>query len=495
MTENVASNPVSIPCNAPDLCISAQSASGFTVRATATVGLEGTELSPNFNLPAGVTVTGGPIIMPFTGTQEFEYTYVDSTPTTDFGGFNVQYSIACVDTAMTVPSVTLTPCVPPQVTYVDDSYLGQLGWWGENGTIRFLFTGGTHAGETISSSSNLSNPNPPNYTELSQEITFDVNSNPFGATYSFGINCGSCNGDVEVSTNDVVLPSVQQKKFIRQMNLPDESFTVPDGVTSVSFIVAGAGGNGADNGAGVYGADKGGGGGGGGALIVKNNLTVTPGQTFNVSFSSATRVMSGSDVWQAGNGANAYFQTGGAGGTYDLFGDATADVARNGGRGGDSILQNHNGQNNYGGGGGGLGDQDGSGGNGTFSNGFGPTVLGSQNLGQGGGSGAGSYPNVDTTRIHAGGGGGGASLGVLSPTFNLTTNALGGNSNGVGGQVGGQNATGTTLNEKTYLYNGGNGAEGAGGGGGGQADARGTTFTGQGGEGGRGYVIFRWSEP
>ena len=58
----------------------------------------------------------------------------------------------------------------------------------------------------------------------------------------------------------------------------DTTFTVPAGVTSISIVVVGGGGGGAASTTAPNGV--GGGGGGGGGLAYKNNISVTPGQSF-----------------------------------------------------------------------------------------------------------------------------------------------------------------------------------------------------------------------
>ena len=235
------------------------------------------------------------------------------------------------------------------------------------------------------------------------------------------------------------------------------TWVAPAGVTSVSVIIKGAGGNGASGTQYVcpctgspYGTGGGGGGGGGGFL--SNNIAVTPGSSYTVrvgtpgSYNAGNSVssyfISSSTRW-AGSGSNA--QSGGGSG--GCKGGASSCVfAGNGAQGGDG----GGGQFafdvslTYGGGGGGAA------GYAYSSGGFGGA---GGSTGGTGGSGAGAY-----------GGGGGGRGG--SSAFGLSGQG--------GGGVG--------------IY--GNTADGAAGGGGGSGGSNGTTSGGgaYGGGGGGGHV-------
>ena len=176
------------------------------------------------------------------------------------------------------------------------------------------------------------------------------------------------------------------------------SWTCPSGVTSVSVVCIGGGGGGNGGGSGVGGA----GGGGGGGLGYKNNISVTPGQSYIV-------VVGG----------------GGAGDAWDgpPYSDNPADD------GGDSYFINAI-TVKGGGGGGGLGNSSATGGSGgTYvgdggGNGYsGGTGSGSASLpatGGGGGS-TGTYTGNATTR--------GTSKYISS---NCTSGCLAGNGTGQG---------------------------------------------------------------
>jgi len=131
------------------------------------------------------------------------------------------------------------------------------------------------------------------------------------------------------------------------------TWTCPAGVTSVSVVAVGGGGAGNHGWGGyVFGGNyPGGSGGGGGGLGWKNNITVTPGQTYTVVVGSGgydnspnTRStpggkgIDGEDSYfisptmvKGGGGETAYNNVGGAGGTY---------VGDGGGRGGSCTENN-----------------------------------------------------------------------------------------------------------------------------------------------------------
>ena len=187
------------------------------------------------------------------------------------------------------------------------------------------------------------------------------------------------------------------------------SWTCPAGVTSVSVVCIGGGGGGNGGGNGVGGA----GGGGGGGLGYKNNISVTPGQSYTVVVGGG----GAGDAWDgppysdnpANDGGDSYFidattvKGGGGGGGY---GNSSAT----GGSGG-----------TYVGDGGGNGYSGGTGSSGSSSNGYLPATGG------GGGS-TGTYTGNATTRGTA-----------KSISSNCTSGCLAGNGTGQGvlGTIGG----------------------------------------------------------
>lgn len=149
----------------------------------------------------------------------------------------------------------------------------------------------------------------------------------------------------------------------------------PPGVTSVSVVCVGGGGQ-------INSFS----GGGGGGLGYKNNISVTPGNSYTVVVGgpgSASYFISTGTV-RGGGGGSGLSGTAGAGGTY------TGDGGGNGGDGGNNEVQT------YYGGGGGAGGYSGNGGNGQgFSL---PFTSGSGGGGAGGGG-------SNTAGVQTGGGG------------------------------------------------------------------------------------------
>ena len=198
-------------------------------------------------------------------------------------------------------------------------------------------------------------------------------------------------GDEELAVGEITFP------------IPGTySWTIPDGVTSVSVVCigAGAGGNGSDV-ASSFAA-----GGGGGALSYKNNLSVTPGASITVT---------------VGEGGRSYSKYN-AKGTYGDGGDSSFGTDCVAGGGEQGWYSNNPGV----GGTVGAGDGGGAGGDGGYEN----------NLGQGGGGGAGGYSGAggeggDTTytggvagSAGSGGGGGGSGVGGVA-LFSLGAGGVG----------------------------------------------------------------------
>ena len=199
----------------------------------------------------------------------------------------------------------------------------------------------------------------------------------------------------------------------------DYSWTAPDGVTSISIVLVGAGGRGTAGGAG-----------GGGALVYKNNITVPPGNSYSVHVGAGGiyGVDGESSYWvdastlYANGGENATAgSSAGDGGLRNNQGDGGG----NGGNGGTAGAT-------YGSGGG-AGGYSGNGGNGSGSN---SPSAGSGGAGGGGQSGS-SYK--------IGGGGGGVGI-------------LGEGSSGAAGGNGGSGGGNGSSNGTPGLYGGGAGS-------------------------------------
>ena len=251
------------------------------------------------------------------------------------------------------------------------------------------------------------------------------------------------------------------------------TWVAPPDVISVSVVCVGAGGN-------SYTGAPGGGGGGG--LGWKNNIPVTPGQSYTVVVGANVDNQNGGDSYfidattvKGGGGQKGQPENqGGTGGTGGNF------VGDGGGSGGDGGTRHASGSGGAAGGGGagGYSGSGGIGGNGTVSNGSGDP--GSSGSGGGGGGGCGA--------TWEGGSGGGVRL-------------YGEGASGVGGSWDGTNPAQFTYGYAGY---GGSGAEpqtdtssptytnsfGAGSGGGAVTDGSGGTGEGHGGSGGGVRIIW-----
>tara|TARA_R100000152_G_scaffold1745_2_gene595 strand:- start:1448 stop:2356 length:909 start_codon:yes stop_codon:yes gene_type:complete len=243
------------------------------------------------------------------------------------------------------------------------------------------------------------------------------------------------------------------------------SFTVPDGVTSISCVCVGAG-----SGGGIANVQDRGGPGGG--LSYRNNVSVSPGQTINIIVGD--RGIKGSygpsqgGQYVPGTSGNSYFTPTGGGDTSVDFGPSSSNikVRANGAiapsNGGDGIAGSpktnvgfssdgggNGGSASTGTGGGGAAGYSGNGGNGGSGNG---------GNGSGGGGGGGGWSQ-------GGGGGGGVWVDGEGSSGN------GGNSSAQN-VAQGQGGSGGNQGNSPYNYpysnsNGGNaGLRGAGGGGG-----------------------------
>lgn len=210
------------------------------------------------------------------------------------------------------------------------------------------------------------------------------------------------------------------------------SWTAPAGVTSVCAVCVGAGGGGREYSP-FYIFCWGGAGGG---LGWKNNISVTPGQSYTVVVGAGNSAADGGDSYfintstVRGGGGNAV--SGSPAGTA-LGGTWTGD---GGGEGGDAY-----GGSSYFSAGGGAGGYSGNGGNGGRRTGSNTATNGGNGAGGGGGGGGG---NFNFTSISAGRGGGGVGIygegasgaGGLAGTYPGTGQGGSGGGNGGGGAGG-----------------------------------------------------------
>lgn len=253
------------------------------------------------------------------------------------------------------------------------------------------------------------------------------------------------------------------------------SWTCPSGVTSVSVLCVGGGGGGA----GVAGY-----GGGGGALMYRNNVSVTPGNTYTVEVGAGGVGENWSASPVASAGGDSYFDSstnkaGGGGSGMATTGNYGAGGVRTGGDGGGNGGDSgYGGRTNGGGGAGGYSGDGGSGGDASTANVF---VTGGSGSGGGGGAG-GSQPmsGYYNNNAHAGGGGvglyGEGASGAGGLGGSATTAAQGGK-----GGSGGGDGTPLEVGTATYNSNNGNDSNGGlyGGGGGGSGNSGSDGWAGQ----------------
>ena len=263
------------------------------------------------------------------------------------------------------------------------------------------------------------------------------------------------------------------------------SWTAPAGITSVCVVCVGGGGRGSVKA--QYTGSTLLAGGGGGGLGWKNNISVTPGQSYTVVVGAGSPTVSypsntpptaptipaqdsyfiSTSTVKGGAGGNSTLTSGGAGGTY------VGDGGGNGGAGG-----NRSGQNSSSGGGG-AGGYSGNGGNG----GAGP-ANGTAGSGGGGGGGGGYDIYFNPGGAEAAGGGGVGIYGEGSSGARGNTSGVQSSVTAGGGGSGGTNGVGL----------GGNGNGGSYGGGGAGMGGDGTYSQGQASaKGGDGAVRIIWA--
>ena len=262
-------------------------------------------------------------------------------------------------------------------------------------------------------------------------------------------------------------------------------WTCPTGVTQVSVVCVGGGGGGSKRWSN--------GGGGGGGLAFKNNISVTPGESYTVKVGKGGKTCDQvADGNASARGGNSWFKSehlvcgygAGQGGEHTIFAnDNTANVT-----------SEVSGGNNAGRGGGWLGDGGGNGGDGGFGGSY-----------QHAGGGAGGYGGNGGSNNSAGNNGGGGSSYFFSSSngtsggggvglYGRGTNGISGqNGEGGGGGSGGRDGNSIKEYAKPGRYGCLAGGKFGGGGGG-----SGSTFTKSGyqggGPGGDGGVRIIWGE-
>ncbi|MGM8227691.1 DUF6701 domain-containing protein [Cellvibrio sp. ARAG 10.3] len=252
------------------------------------------------------------------------------------------------------------------------------------------------------------------------------------------------------------------------------SFTAPEGITSVQYLVVGGGGGGGGIISTSGNESVGGAGGGGAGGVRSGTLTVTPFTTYTTQVGTGGVAGIG-ESRAGGNGGVSSFSTitsaGGGGGA------SVGLAATSGGSGGGGRLGNN--------GASGTGGQGNSGGNGAggqtntaaAGGGGGAGAAGGNGSGNTGGTGgAGVNNSITGSAVTYGGGGRGGGFFGSSPA----------GAGGAGGAGGGGSAPGSRGA-------GGNGTANTGGGGGGASGGQGSGSQFNGGTGGSGIVIIRYT--
>ena len=430
-------------------------ATSFTLSATdADAGSAISYSQVSGTLPTGLTFTAtSGVISGTASTSQQTVTF----RATDSGGNFVDKAIKfnerpVITTSTSLPGYASSTAYSTQLVATDDLATSAITW--------SLASGSLPSGFTLSSSGVVSGT-----TTATGTSSFTVT-----ATDADGAAVSKAH-DVEPAPTGGTLYST----------VGTYTFTVPAKVTSLNVVAVGGGGGGGAGNSGHAGA--------GGGLGWKNNIAVTPGQTYTVVVGGGGS-QSGNSSSQGGTGGTSYFNTtsvvrGGGGQGSDINpnettlgyspatgGTYTGDGGGNGGAGG------YDTGNNGGSGGGGAAGYTGTGGLGAHNANSAGTYVASAS-GSGGGAGGGGR-NSDSNG--SGGGGGGVGIygegsngaGVPSRGSDSTIAGKGG-SGGTNG--GGPPANGTSPAGDGGLYGGGGG---------------GSNQNYAGGVGGRGAVRIIW---
>lgn len=217
-------------------------------------------------------------------------------------------------------------------------------------------------------------------------------------TFRIQIRLGNAGGEIVAKSDIITVPDTSQHPTnqVAYTTAGTYTWTAPTGVTSVCVVCVGSGGGGYTRG-----------GGGGGGLGWKNNIDVTPGQTYTVVVGAAGAV--------GNNGAVSYFKdtstVAGYGGQYASFGwepTGGSYVGQGGGSGGVGFT-GQTGLNYYYYGAGGAGGYTGNGGaGGAFLRWS--TVVGTSGTGGGGDGGYANGIDSSATGVSILGSGGGGTL-------------------------------------------------------------------------------------
>ncbi len=363
----------------------------------------------------------------WTGTGWYNIALVNQTPSA-ISGANATYDLAIDGT----PTVVTLNATDPEGIPLTWSYQVTTGALGSTATV-------TQADNVFTISPSTTEANAGIFT-----LTFSA---------SDGVN-------QSVASSDFSLAFAPPAAGVLFTTYGQHTWTVPDGVTSVSVVCIGGGGGGGGILAWTGNDPRGPGGGAGGGLGYKNNISVTPGSSVTVVvgeggngnggsgntvaygiaggdsyFSSDTTVKGGGGLGGQGSNTNAYTYytpNNRAGGTY--VGDGGGNGG-NGGKGGGFYDPDAAGGGGAGGysAAGGIGDNvDG----GTYGSGSGGSASGGQSHGSSqahGGGGVNPYGSGTAGSSQAQGGSGGGNGNNTPPTSNNAHDVTGGGAYGGGG--------------------------------------------------------------
>lgn len=399
---------------------------------------------------ASVTVYADTASLPLSGNDTGDQAFVTSNNRLYIWNGSGWYNISLVNTAPSIDagvdtSYDLATDGTPTVITITASDVEEIPL-----TYSYSVTSGTlGTTATVSQESNVFTITP-GTTDPDDAGTFSLTF-----TVSDGIN-------TDTATAGFTLTFSAPASGVLFTTVGSHSWTAPDGVTSVSVVCIGGGGGGGGTLGWTGQNPSGGGGGGGGGLGYKNNISVTPGNTYTVVVGDGGNGTGGSanSLARADSGGDSYFidtttvrgigGQGGVGGNSDAYSDYGSGGGTGGGYVGDGGGSGGNGgngsrSNRQAGGGGGAGGYSGNGGNsGQAGSGGGAGGGAGTSGGSAAYAGGGVNPNgegASGAASSAGGNGGSGGADGLQGTSSTTTTR--------GGEYGGGgpgNATPTTQN-------------------------------------------------
>ena len=486
----------------PTYAVSASRASvnegeSFTVNLTTTDVQDGVGVAYTITGVSSADIEGASLTGSFTVNNNAASLIVNTSEDVTLGEGDETFTLS-LDNGADDASVTITDTSVDTTPTYTNLTLQTASTINEDGVATFRVTGRNIAQNTtvdavITGVTGTIAANDFTIGSLTRTVTWLGASNPISQTQDFTIalsqdeitegtesfkvvlastdSNGTSTGDLEsptVTISDTSLTPVTGQIEYSGLTTGNfqTTFTVPEGVTSISMLCIGGGGGG-----GGCGSIYAGGGGGGGGLAYANNISVTPGETLNIQAGGA-----GAAGSRDGNG--------GAGGTSLISRGDTQLCAVNGGGGGTSSNTGGTGGGStgvgtrYSGGAGGAGQTYSRGGGGGGAAGYSGNGGNGQNGsssfsgGNGGGGGGGGAGAVSTVQPGQSGGGGVGNKGR--------------GSNGVGGNLY-QDGGGGSAGES-----GQDGIGGAFGGGGSGTYRTGNPAQGSGQRGGVGSVRLMW---